>query len=150
MPSRTPTRVLIVAHQTADSPELIQTVAKRAARGPCRFTLLVPASARGLHRVVDPADRGSADAERRLEAALPLLSQAAGQDVVGVVGNHDPLTAVHDALHLLGFDEVIVSMLPARLSRWQRSDLPNRIRARGVPVIEVLQRDSGGTPVPAA
>jgi hypothetical protein len=44
---------------------------------------------------------------------------------------------------------VIVSMLPARRSRWQRSDLPNRIRALGVPVIEVLQRDSGGTRVPA-
>jgi hypothetical protein len=142
MPSVTPTRVLIVAHQTADSRRLVEAVAKRAAAGPCRFTLLIPASfparapvtapaAGSTRRLADPATRWTAEADRRLTAALPRLSEAAGDDVVGVIGAHDPVAAVRDALSLLGFDEVIVSMLPARPSRWLRLDLPRKVRALG-------------------
>jgi len=145
-----PTRVLIVAHHTADSPELLAAVAERAANGPCSFTLLVPASPHGLHRVVDPEDHGVTEAHRRLDAALPRLSAVAGAEVVGVVGSHDPLAAVQDALNLLGFDEVIVSMLPARLSRWLRLDLPHKVRGLGVPVTEVIGGQRAATPLPAA
>ncbi len=143
-------RVLIVAHQTADSPALIEAVARRAASSWCTFTLLVPASSHGLHRVVDPEDHGAPEAEARLNTALPLLSRAAGDQVLGVVGAHEPLAAVQDALNLLGFDEVIVSMQPARVSRWLHLDLPRRIRALGVPVAEVISADAEGTRVPAA
>ena len=136
---RTPvSRVLIAAHQTADSPELMQAVSARASLGACTFTLLVPASAHGLHRVVDPEDHGSREAEARLNIALPLLSQAAGESVVGIVGSHEPLAAVQDAVNLLGFDEVIVSMLPARWSRWLHLDLPRKVRGLGLPVTEVI------------
>ena len=51
-----PTRVLVVAHKTAATPSLIECVRERAARGPCTFTLLVPPTAHGLHRVTDPED----------------------------------------------------------------------------------------------
>lgn len=150
MRSRSPSRVLIVAHQTADSPELLEAVARRADHDPCLFTLLVPASSHGLHRVVDPEDHGRAEAEARLTAALPALSKAAGQEVVGVVGSHDPLAAVQDALNLFGFDEVIISMLPARLSRWLHLDLSRKVRALGVPVSEVVRKEHHLTDIPAA
>jgi hypothetical protein len=143
-----PTRVLIVAHRTADSRDLIAAVSRRAAQSGCMFTLLVPASARGLHRVVHPED--TAAAEERLEVALPLLSEAAGADVVGVVGSHDPLAAVRDALHLLGFDEVIVSVLPVGHSRWLRLDLPRKIAALGVPVRTVISNSHDPSHIPAA
>jgi hypothetical protein len=143
----TPTRVLIVAHQTAGSQRLIETVAARAAEGPCTFTLLVPAAPRGLRRVA--TDYSTAAAERRLSAALPLLSTAAGEEVVGVVGALDPLVAVRDALKVMEFDEVIVSMLPPGLSRWHQLGLPGKIRALGVPVIEVMGSPDF-TPLPAA
>jgi hypothetical protein len=146
----TPARILIVAHHTANSPELRAAIAKRAAEGPCSFTLLVPASSHGLHRVVDPEDHGAEEARRRLDAALPSLSAAAGAAVVGVVGSYDPLAAVQDALHLLGFDEVIVSMLPAPISRWLRLDLPHKIRGLGLPVAEVVAADHTFTPLSAA
>jgi hypothetical protein len=145
-----PTRVLIVAHQTADSPQLLAAVAERADKGACSFTLLVPASPHALHRVVDPEDPGALLAQRRLDAALPRLSAVAGAQVVGVIGSHDPLAAVRDALNLLRFNEVIVSMLPATLSRWLRLDLPHKIRGLGVPVTEVIAAEPAFTPLSAA
>jgi hypothetical protein len=138
MPLPTTARILIVAHQTADSPELIEMVARRAAADWCAFTLLVPATPPGPRPIVDPGDRGTQEAEARLEVALPLLSAAAGGPVMGVVGSHDPLVAVQDALNLLGFDEVIIAMLPMRLSRWLRHDLPHKVRALGVPVTQII------------
>lgn len=133
-----PTRILIVAHRTADSQDLIDVVARRAAEGPCSFALLVPTRPRGLHRVVDPEDHGVLEAEARLAVALPGLSRAAGRQVDGIVGTHEPLAAIQDALNLLGFDEVIISMLPARVSRWLHLDLPRKVHALGIPVTPVI------------
>ncbi len=145
-----PSRVLIVAHQTADSPELVRAVADRAEAGSCMFTLLVPSVPGGLHCVVDPEDHGTSEAEARLAAAVPALSAAAGDEVIGVVGSHDPFAAVQDAVNLLGFDEVIVSMLPRRRSRWLRLDLPHKVRALGLPVTEVISFERDATHLPAA
>lgn len=143
-------RVLIVARLTAESPELRAAVARRAAAGRCVFTLLVPATPLGLHRVVDPEDHGGREARRRLDASLPGLCEAAGADVVGIVGSHDPLAAVEDALNLLGFDEVIVSMLPARVSGWLRLDLPHKIARLGVPVTQVVASEARARRQPVA
>jgi len=131
-------RVLIVAHQTADSPQLVAAVRRRASEGRCTFTLLVPTRPPGLHRIVDPEDHGGAEARARLDDAIPVLSEAAGGPIAGAIGSHEPLAAVQDALNLLGFDEVIISMLPARVSRWLHLDLPRKVRALGVPVTEVI------------
>jgi hypothetical protein len=142
--------VLIVARRTAGSPQLLEAVSSRAREGPCNFTLLVPAFPNGLRRVGDPADPGQRAAERRIGAAVPLLSRAAGSEVVAVIGGHEPFAAVRDALQMLGFDEVIVSMLSPGVSRWLRSELPAKIRALGVPVIEVMGADVPTSPLSAA
>ncbi|HEX4344535.1 MAG TPA: hypothetical protein VHZ31_03140, partial [Solirubrobacteraceae bacterium] len=71
--SSAPARVLIVANRTAATPALQKAIAERAAKGPAIFTLLVPNSAHGLHRVVDPEDTDRAEAGAMLELALPLL-----------------------------------------------------------------------------
>jgi len=134
-------RVLVVAHQTADSPELVEAVRRRASEERCTFALLVPAQPHGLHRLVDPEDHGGAEAEARLNAALPVLSEAAGEPIVGIIGSHEPFAAIQDALNLMGFDEVLISMLPARVSRWLHLDLPRKTRALGVRVTEVVSTD---------
>ncbi len=150
MRATSPTRVLIMADQTADSPQLFEAVARRASEGACSFTLLVPARAPSLHQVMGYDGSGRAEAQARLEDALPLLSQAARREVVGVIGSHEPFAAIRDALNLFGFDEAIISMLPVTLSTWLRLDLPSRVRALGVEVTEVIGAEGRMTHLPAA
>src|SRR3954464_8094798 len=107
--STSPKRVLVVAHRTAATPALLDTVRERAARSPATFTLLVPNAAHGLHRVVDPEDVGTSETDDVLALALPLLEEAAGGPVEGMVGAPAPLEAIQDAVNLRGFDEIIIS-----------------------------------------
>lgn len=124
----TTARVLIVAHRTAATPRLLEAVAARASRGPCSFTLLVP------RPYWDPETN---EAESTLELAIPLLDEAAGAHVHGLIGASDPFEAVHATLQRESFDEVTVAMLPARVSRWLHLDLAHRIGRLGVPVTVV-------------
>jgi hypothetical protein len=137
MESSTPTRVLVVANRTAATPALLDAVRERAGRGPCTFTLLIPHTAHGLHRVVDPEDQGQNEAEETLELALPLLEKAAGAPVEGMIGDPEPLAAIQDAVNTRGFDELIISTLPKRFSRWLRLDLPHKATGLGLPVTTV-------------
>jgi hypothetical protein len=133
-------RVLVVANRTAATPALIQAVRERAERGAATFTLLVPSSAHGLHQLVDPEDQDRSEAEATLELAVPLLEEAAGRPVEPMVGVAEPLAAIQDALNLHGFDEVIISTLPSRVSRWLKLDLPHKVAGLGVPVTTVTAK----------
>ena len=135
--SQAPARVLVVAHKTAATQPLLDAVRERAQRGPATFTLLVPNPAHGLHKVVDPEDQQASEAQTVIKEAIPALSEAAGAPVEGIVGDADPVAAVHDAINLRGFDEVIVSTLPVRLSRWLKLDLPSKVAGMGLPVTTV-------------
>ena len=136
-----PARVLVVAHKTAATQPLLDAVRERARRGPAKFTLLVPNPAHGLHKVVDAEDQGSGEVRDVLDKAVPRLSEAAGAPVESLVGDADPVAAVHDAINLQGFDEVIVSTLSPRLSRWLKLDLPSKVSGMGLPVTTVTPAD---------
>ena len=135
--SASTSRVLVVAHKTAATQPLLDAVRERAGRGRCAFTLLVPNTSHGLHKVVDPEDQAESEAHTVLNRALPLLEQAVGAPVDGLIGDPDPIAAVHDAINLHGFDEVIVSTLSAKVSRWLRLDLPSKVAGMGLPVTTV-------------
>ena len=139
--SASTSRVLVVAHKTAATQPLLDAVHERAARGSCAFTLLVPNATHGLHKVVDPEDQTENEAQKVLDRALPLLEQAAGAPVDGLLGDPDPIAAVHDAINLHGFDEVIISTLSAKMSRWLRLDLPSKVAGMGLPVTTVTPGD---------
>lgn len=130
-------RVLVVANRTAATPALIDAVRERAQRGPATFTLLIPNPAHGLHKVVDPEDQEQSEAEATLELAIPLLERAAGAPVEGMIGCAEPLAAIQDAINLHGFDEIIISTLPQRVSRWLKLDLPHKAAGLGLPVTTV-------------
>src|SRR3954468_5495056 len=141
MESSAPARVLVVAYKTAATPALIEAVRDRAARGPAKFTLLVPNPAHGLHAVVDPEDVEVGEGEQVLELAVPLLEEAAGDHVEGMVGDPSPMNAIQDAINLHGFDEVIISTLPARVAKWLRLALPSKVTGLGLPVTTVTARE---------
>jgi len=132
-----PRRVLLVANRTAATDGLLEAVRARAQRGPAAFHLVVPAHPHGLHKVVDPQDGDAGEAERVLADALPLLSAAAGSEVTGHVGDHEPLMAIEDALNRGSYDEIVISTLPRRLSRWLHVDLVSKARGTGLPVTHV-------------
>jgi hypothetical protein len=135
-----PTRVLVVAARTAATPGLMDAVRERASRGPCRFTLLVPNPTHGLHTVVDPEDQGTGEAQSIIELAQPLLEDAAGGEIETMVGDPRPLDAIQDAINLHGFDEIILSTLPTRVSKWLKLDLPSKVGGLGLPVTTVTAR----------
>ena len=137
----------MVANKTAATPALLDAVRERAARGPCEFSLLVPNATHGLHTVVDPEDQSQNEAEATIELALPLLEDAAGGPVDAMIGVPEPLAAIQDAVNLHGFDELIISTLPTRVSKWLKLDLPHKAAGLGLPVTTVTARSREGAEV---
>jgi hypothetical protein len=86
-------------------------------------------------------DLGRRLARQRMRQELDRMREL-GASVSGEIGVPDPVEAVGVVLHRWEFDEVILSTLPGRRSRWLAADLPTKIR-RGfkLPVTQVT-----GTP----
>ena len=82
-------------------------------------------------------DLGRRLARQRMRQELDRMRDL-GASVSGEIGVADPVDAVRMVLHRWEFDEVIVSTLPGRRSRWLAADLPTRIR-RGfkLPVTQI-------------
>jgi len=138
-------RVLVVANRTADSNELVNAMHERAALGPARFTLVVPATPHGLAWAADMS-AGIPEARRQMAAAQERLRDE-GLWIDDIrLGSPDPLAAVHDAVNFESFVDVIVCTLPRRVSRWLKLCLPHRVqRSTGLPVTHVVaQRSRSG------
>ena len=120
---------LVVANVTATSDELLSTLRDRAANEPMSFELIIPAT---------PFGGGSEAAAKQLQEALEKLADA-GLETRGGIGHGDPMVAVTDAWDPKRHDEIIVSTLPMRLSKWMRAGLPERIaKLTGAPVTHVV------------
>jgi len=133
-------RYLIVANQTLGTEKLVSFVSARAKAEPSEFFIVVPATptlemvhgAEGAGAVgggtVLPSSPEHAHelAQQRLDKALAEL-QGIGAAVDGQVGHRDPVHAVEAALQGREFDQIIVSTLPKRVSRWLHQDLPRRL-----------------------
>jgi hypothetical protein len=125
-------RVLVLANRTADSPQLRDALLERRERGPIAVTLLVPAA----WEAQDPHG-GTESGRRRVRAALERLRDT-GLDVQCRLGDPDPIVALREAWDPERYDEVIVSTLPSRVSKWLQIDLPHRAgKITGVPVRHV-------------
>jgi GABA permease len=156
-------RYLVVANETLGQSDLQAAIAQRIAAGPAEFHVLVPEAVSGWTLggglpdpvsgfiPVDPAtlaatrQQSQDEARERLDGELARL-HARGVMATGEVGPYDPVGAVAQVLERSSFDEIIVSTLPAPVSRWLRLDLARRLERRfHLPVTHVAH---GGTPAP--
>jgi len=123
--------ILVVANVTATSDELIAELKAQAEREPAAFTLIVPAT---------PFGGGREAAKGKLQEAIAQLREA-GLEAGGSVGNPDPLVAITDVWDPRTFDEIIISTLPMRLSKWLRAGLPERVaRITNAPVTHLISQ----------
>ena len=119
---------LVVANVTSTSEELIDAL---KARAPASFTLVIPAT---------PFGGGREAAFAKLGEAVEQLREA-GLECDGSVGNADPILAVTDAWDPKRYDEIIVSTLPMRFSKWLHAGLPERIgKLTDAPVTHVVSQ----------
>ena len=120
---------LVVANQTLGGAALLAEIRRRIEDGAASFYVVVPCQ----------PDRVTA--EGRLSDALALFRHS-GVAVKGEVGDRHPVAAVHDALQGREIDEIIVSTLPAGISRWIQNDTPSKIeRIFSLPVTHVISEE---------
>lgn len=140
-------RYLVIANQTLATHQLRQELLLRAEAEPSLFHFIVPDTAEKDYSAdwaqhEGAINTGSEGAEERLKFALASV-RATGACALGALGDPDPLQAVKLQVQCSNYDEIIVSMLPERSSRWFKTDLPNRIsRAVQIPVTTITAKVS--------
>lgn len=162
-------RCLIVANQTLGGEALDRSVRECISRDVRVFYIVVPTTkvkneletwwgGFGVYQGVPPHqihafreraarshEAAVAEARRRgrqrLHQMIAKIKTADGQ-ADGEVGVEDPVEATKTVLkRQAAFDEIIISTLPAGLSRWAKKDVPRRIaRLTDVPVTTVVAK----------
>ena len=164
-------RCLVVANQTLGGAHLLRVVRDRVDHDRGRFYIVVPtiepsmetrdwdrglsiterdwidsgmqpspevlAAARRREAMVGPAH---SRAESRLTQMIQKIESVGGR-AEGEVGGPDPATAVEDALQRLECSEVIISTLPAGISSWLKTDLPERISSMTDAPVTTIEAD---------
>lgn len=139
--------VVVIANQTIGNEELTAAVSERIKQGVTAFHLVVPvnptppviaaglaAIETGAIAVVDLPDQRELAAER-LASGLAWLERLGAVTPTGHLEPGDVVSSVAALIDAGGVDEVVVSTLPSRLSRWLKQDLPHRLcKAAKVPV----------------
>lgn len=122
-------RYLLVAHQTAQSDELIAAAAELARQDAlAEFCLLVPATPVSNLLVWEEGETMEV-ARRHTAAARARLVEHGLRVVDARPADADPMAAIADELHDgQRFAAVVVSTLPAGMSRWLRMDVISRVR----------------------
>ncbi len=132
-------RYLIVAHQTAGSPELRRHVATIVGNDPdARFSVLVPATP-VQHLFTWEEGETLAIARRNANEAAELLRDAGANVTRVTIGGRVPMPAIEDELRLEGgYTGIVICTFPPGASRWLKLDLVNQARRKtGLPVTHV-------------
>lgn len=136
-------RYLVVAHQTADSPELAERVRALVRRNPAaEFVLLVPATSVSRRRAQE--EQGArAVAQRSAEDARTRIEHVGGKVIRTCLGDASPLVAIAEELgkRAVRYDAIILCTFPRPASRWLHTDLPHQVEKRfRLPVMHVVAK----------
>lgn len=134
-------RILILANQTASSPELTDTVREIIKKDAAtEFVLLVPATP--VEDLLDWQDGDNeAVAKRTAQTAKEHLEGVGAKIIRTEVGDPSPVKAIEDELqrHEETYHGIVISTLPLQRSRWVALDQPRRIERRfKLPVTHVV------------
>ena len=134
-------RYLVLANQTASSPELLKAIEKIVQNGAdTEFVLLVPATP--IEDLLDWQQDDSETVAKSTADAAKLHLEKIGAKIVRVeVGDPLPTKAIEDELGRQHdtYDGIIISTLPIQRSKWLTLDQPRRIERRfGLPVTHVV------------
>lgn len=149
---------LVIANQTLGGRRLTDELRQRIDDGNAKFHVVVPMtrpenhatnwSIEGMHHMEpapppddDAAERARQQSERRLNDLIRRVEEAGGE-ADGELGDPDPLVAAEEALERYPADEVIVSTLPAGMSRWLKMDLASRLDRRVDVPVTVVEADT--------
>ena len=132
-------RYLIVAHQTAASPELRKRVKELLRDEPgAEFAILIPATETGFHMVQNEV-RAREESVVRAAESKAMLEEAGANVISTHVGSNNPLLAIEDELRERpGYDALVICTLPSGVSHWLKQDLPHKAAKLGLPVHHVV------------
>jgi hypothetical protein len=146
---------LLIANQTLDTSTLRTWVLGEvaASRTRCHVHVVAPATRVGTAFTWTEGEARAA-ARQRLDNVLPWM-RSLGVRAEGEVGDENPVLAAADALLERPYDEVVVSTLPAGVSRWLKADVIHRVRRIAlVPVTHIEDLEAAlpwrRLPVPGA
>jgi hypothetical protein len=111
--------ILVVASETASSPEFLDALSERAREQPTAFSLVCPVAPSGGVR--DQAD---------LDAVVERMREEGLEVALATLGPANPCEAVEDVYDRREHDEIIVSTLPPGSSRWLALGAPQQIQRR--------------------
>lgn len=142
-PTGSATRVLVMANQTVNGPELLDELRAIDRSGAAEYFVIVPAN---------PIDTGTAQhqgavymwqatteaAQARLDQTLDTL-RSEGLTADGELGDYRPLRALAGAVASFKPDRMVICTLPEDESAWLRFDVVDRARETyDVPVTHVV------------
>ncbi len=132
---------LVVAHQTATSPELLRRASEIADRDSgALFTLLVPATP-VVHLLTWEEGETQEVARLRAAEAKQRFESSALRVEAAKVGDASPMLAIEDELRKNPgkYDAIVLSTLPPGFSRWLGMDVHDRAERKfDLPVIRVV------------
>jgi hypothetical protein len=119
-------RILVVANETADAPELLEEIERRTKDRRAEVKVVAPVLVDSpVKFVVSEVDDARQEAEARLQRSLEAIRRL-GVEASGDIGDDDPNLAIEDALRTFPADEVIISTHPPERSRWLENKVVER------------------------
>jgi GABA permease len=145
-----PSRVLVMANETATSKELLDELRRIGADHAASYYVVVPASpietgVAATHGPLDVMEATQQAAQQRLDHTLVTL-RSDNLEADGALGDYRPLRALADAVDTFHPDQIVIATLPLDQSVWQRFDVVDRARA-AYPNVPVMHVEATAIPV---